>query len=887
MSTRRRPPELLERWVEAWIGQDSSTPYVIGDLREEYAARSARGGRAPDALWYLVQGARVAARVRWERRRRPRAAAAPVARDGLMADVHQARRFLRRRPGFTAAIVLTVALAVSSVTVAFAVVDGVLLEPLPYRSPDRLVAVWETNPRGEQRNVVSPANYLTWGDELESLESLATIIEASTTLSFADGPERVGVVQASATFFDVVGAEPLIGRLYDETEDAADAEPVAVLAESFWRRRFGADPGVVGTSLRLGDRTVTVVGVLPERFDFEVEWVFSGVGSRDVWAPPMFPPGARQASGRYLQVVGRLAPGATVESAQAEADALAAALAEELPGRQRGWGVNVVPLQADMVGTERSTILVIFGAVVFVLLIACANVANLLLTRASERGQEMAVRGAMGASRGRIARQLLVESGLLSSAGGALGVLAATWGVQGVVGAAPDIPRIDSVGIDGTVLGFALLTTAATAVFFGLVPALRLARADRAAALSGSRASTGRETQRLRSALTVAQVSLSLILLVGAGLLIRSLANRLETGVGFEVPGLLIAEVQTGSGAYPEGEARARFFDQLVERVQSLPGVESASAITWAPLAGGGTRTSFWALDRPVPPAGEHPGADVRWVQRDYHATMGIPLLAGRLFTVEDGADSPLVTLINETGARQLWPDESAVGKRIAMPWGDTLTAEIVGVVEDVRDEGPDTAPYPMFYWDHRQFGPFNQMSLVVRGPEVGRAELVADVRRELAELDPELPLYNVSTAGELLDDALRRARFATTTLTLFALIALALACIGIYGVMAQVAARRTQEIGIRIALGASHRSILRLIVAQGVGHIATAIVIGVVGALALSRYLGSLIYDVSAADPATLVATALLLGAVGLVACWLPARRAALTDPVETMRTE
>ena len=887
MSTKSRPPELLERWVETWIGRDASTPYVIGDLREEYAARSTESGRSRTTLWYLLQGARVAARVRWERRRRPQTVATPVARDGLVADVHQGLRFLRRRPGFTAAIVLTVALAVSSVTVAFAVVDGVLLEPLPYRTPERLVAVWETNPGGQQRNVVSPANYLTWRDELESFESLASIIEGSNTLAFAEGPERVGVVQASAEYFDVVGAEPLMGRLYDVTDDDAGADPVAVLSESFWRRRFGADPGVVGTSIRLGERTLTVVGVLPQRFDFEIEWVFSGVGSRDIWTPPMFPPAARDASGRYLQVVGRLAPGATVESARSEAEAHAAAVAEALPDRQRGWGLSVVPLQADMVGSERSTILVIFGAVCFVLLIACANVANLLLTRASERGQEMAVRGAMGASRGRIARQLLVESGLLSVAGGALGVLAAAWGVQGVVSTAPDIPRIGSVGLDATVLGFALLTTVATGLFFGLVPTLRLARADRAAALSGSRASTGRETQRLRSALTVAQVSLSLVLLVGAGLLIRSLANRLQAGVGFEVPGLLVAEVQTGSRAYPEGEARAAFFNELVERVQALPGVESASAITWPPLAGGGSRTDFWALDRPVPDAGEHPGADVRWVHRDYHETMGIGLLAGRLFTVEDAAEAPLVTVINETGERQLWPSESAIGKRIAMPWGDTLVAEIVGVVEDVRDNGPDTSPYPMFYWDHRQFSPFNQMSLVVRSAEAGRADLVAAIRRELAELDPALPLYNVTTAGELLDDALQRSRFATTALTLFAIIALALACIGIYGVMAQVTARRAQEIGIRIALGASHRSILRLIVGQGLGHIATAIVIGLVGALALSRYLGSLVFEVSAADPATLVATALLLGGVGLVACWLPARRAAFTDPVETMRAE
>ena len=886
MKHEQRPPERLEGWVESWIGRDASTPYVIGDLREEYAARRSRHGAVRAAGWYLAQGARVAARVRWERRRRP-LSRAPVARDGLAADVHQALRFLRRRPGFTAAIVLTVALAVSSTTMAFAVVDGVLLEPLDYATPDRLAAIWEANPRGNGRNVVSPANYLTWQDELESFESLGTIVETSTTLSFAEGPERIGVVQASASYFEVVGAEPLIGRLYHESDDAADAEPVVVLAESFWRRRFAADAGAVGSTLRVGERTVTVVGVLPERFDFDVEWVFSGVGSRDLWAPPMFPAGARTSGGRYLQVIGRLAPGATVETAQAEADALAAALAESLPERQLGWGIHVAPLRDDMVGEARPMILVIFAAVCLVLLIACANVANLPLTRASERGQEMAVRGAMGASRARIARQLLVESGLLSGAGGALGLLAAWWGVRGVVAAAPDIPRMNVVSLDGTVLGFAMLITAATALLFGVAPVLRLARGSRAATLTGTRTSVGRGTRSFRAALVVTQLALSLVLLVGAGLLLRSLANRLETGVGFDVSRLLMADVQTGSQTYPEGEARSRFFEDLVGRVQTLPGVASASAVTWAPLAGGGTRTSIWPLDRPEPAPDERPGADVRPVHRDYHATMGIPVLEGRALDIGDEAGAPLVVIVSQTGAGQLWPGESALGKQLAMPWGDTLVATVVGVVGDVRHDGPDTPPYPMLYWDHRQFGPFNQMSLVARLETAASAEVVGGIRRALTQMDPALPVYNVHLAEDLFDEAIRRARFATASLGAFALIALALACIGIYGVMAQVAERRTREIGIRMALGASQRSILRLIVGQGATHVAAGILIGLAGALALSRYLGSLVFAVGPADPATLAATALLLGTVGLAASWLPARRAARTDPMEAIRAD
>jgi putative ABC transport system permease protein len=873
--------------VQAWLGRDASTPYVIGDLREEYASRRRRGSALRAAAWYLVQGAGVSARLRWERRRRPQGTPPPVARDGLATDLHQAFRFLRRRPGFTAAIVLTVALAVASTTVAFAVVDGVLLEPLAYRAPERLVAVWETNPRGNPRNVVSPANFLAWRDELEAFDGLAAIIETSTTLVYGGEPERVGIVYASAAYFDIVGAEALHGRLYVEADDTPAAERVVVLSEAFWRRRFGADPSIVGATVQLDGVPCTVVGVLPNSYDFDLEWAFGGIGSRDLWHPQRFDAGARDAGGRYLQVLGRLAPGASLEVGRAEASAYAARLADALPGRQRGWSINVVPLRDDLVGEARPMVLLVFGAVCFVLLIACANVANLLLTRASERGQEMAVRGAMGASRWRIVRQLLVEGSLLSVAGGALGLALAAWAMSGLVAAAPDIPRIDSVGLDPSVVVFALLTTAGAALLFGLAPALRLPGGSQAGRLAGRRASAGRETQRIRGALVVTQLALCLVLLAGAGILTRSLVNRLQVGAGFDVQALVSAEIQVEGASYPTAEERALFFAQLVERVRALPGVERASAITFPPLAGGGSRTSFRPLDRPEPPPGEGPGADVRWVHRDYHATMRIPLLEGRLFGAPDESDAPLVTVVNETGARQIWPNESAIGKQIEMIWGDTLVAEVVGVVADVRHDGPDTPPYPMFYWDHRQFAPFSQMSLVVRGTGAERADLVAGIRRELAELDPGLPLYNVSTLSDLLDDALRRARFATLTLGLFALVALLLACIGIYGVMAQIAARRTREIGIRIALGASRRAILRLIVGQGMAQIAAALVIGVVGALALTRFLGSLVFDVSTTDPVTFAGTTLLLGIVALTACWLPARRAAFTDPVEAIRQE
>jgi putative ABC transport system permease protein len=565
-------------------------------------------------------------------------------------------------------------------------------------------------------------------------------------------------------------------------------------------------------------------------------------------------------------------------------DALAARLAEELPDRQRGWGINVQPLRDDMVGGARQTILTVFGAVCLVLLIACANVANLLLTRATERQQEMAVRSAMGAGRGRIVQQLLLESTLLSAVGGALGLLLAWWGVAALVSVAPDLPRIEDVSLDGTVLAFALLTTVGTAALFGLAPALPASRGTLAGWLRDRGTRTRRETQRVRAMLAVAQTALSLMLLVGAGLLGRSLLNRLDVGVGFEVEGLMTAEVRAPSaGPLPQTE----LFEQLVERVRTLPGVSDASAITWLPLAGGGSRTGFWRADRPLPGPNEEPSADVRWVHRDYHRAMGIPLRAGRMFGPGDDSASPVVVLANQTAAEQIWPGEDPVGKRIAMPWGDTILAEVVGVVADVRHAGPDTEPYPMLYWEHRQFTAFPQMSLVVRTGDADAAGVLTGIRAALKELDARVPLYNVKPMESLFADAIKRARFATLSMGVFALLALLLAAIGIYGVMAHVTGQRIREIGIRMALGAGRRSILRMVVRQGMTQVAVAIVLGTVGALALSRLLEGLVFDVSTTDPLTFAAMAALLGATGFVACWLPARRASGIDPAETIRSE
>jgi putative ABC transport system permease protein len=889
-----RPPRAAEALLRVLLGAEApSSPYVIGDLREEYAALRRARGWPVAALWYWWQAVATPVRIRLERRR----TASPIqglsnrrttsSGDTMRVELRQAVRFLVRRPGFSGAIALTVALAIAATTVAFAVVDGVLLEPLPFENPDRLVVVWEHNlPRDRVDNVASPANFLAWRERAQSFEALAAAVAYSTNLTGRGEPERIGAVQASASLFRMIGATPLVGRLYGEEDDRPGAEPVVVLSESYWRRRFGADPGVVGGALTLNGSPATVVGVLPDRYDVPIVAEFNGTGTHDVWRPAPFPAEARTASGRYLQVFGWLKPGNTIEDARAEMSALAARLREEFPDRQTGWGVTVRSLDAQIVGDIRTTLLVIFGAVCFVLLIACGNVANLLLTRATARQQEMAVRSALGAGRFRLLRQLLLENALLSLSGGALGLFIAYAAIRSLVAMAPDIPRLEMLGLDASVIGFAFLATVVTAILFGLAPAWYIAGADVGGWLKGR--GTGGEQRggnRLRGALVVAQVALSLVLLVGAGLLLRSFANRLAVGVGFDMERLLTAEVQLPGGDY-DVDAQRRFFEELVDRVNANPGVRSASAITFAPLADIGSATSFWPMDRPVPAAGEHPIADVRWVHRGFREVLGIPLIAGRSFDETDRQGAPLHVVINETGALQLWPGEDPIGKRVAMPWGDTLQAEVIGVVGDVLYQGPETELRPMLYWEHRQFRDFQQMTLLVRAQGDPEA-LVAGIRAAVRELDPNLPLYNVSTMEELYASALDRPRFATVSLGLFAALGLLLAGIGVYGVIAYATQQRAREIGIRIALGADRGSVVRMVLSQGVALIGIALVIGAVGAFSLTSLLQSLVFDVATTDPVTFAAMIALLAAVALLACWLPARRASGIDPVTAIRVE
>jgi putative ABC transport system permease protein len=804
----------------------------------------------------------------------------------MRLDLRYALRAMAKRPGFALTIILTLGLGIAATSAAFSVVHGVLIEPLPYPQPEQLVSVWEHNvPRARERNSVSPANYLAWRDD-GAFARIAAVVASSGSVTSDGEPERVGAITATASFFDVLGARAAVGRLYDESDDRPGAERTTVLSWGFWQRRYGGDPGVLGRNLVLNDVPRRIVGVLDPAFEFDYGATFSYTGTADVFGPPQWGDDARNASGRYLQVVARMRPVSSLAATQQRMSLLADRLAEANPERQAGWRINVVPLREQMVGDVAQALIVIFGAVAFVLLIACANVANLMLTRASERHQEVAVRAALGASRWRIARQHLVESAVLAGLGGATGLLLTVWAVSGLLALAPDIPRLDNIHVDATVLLFTVGTTLFAGLLFGMVPAVQALRSDLATWLRGRVGGGGRrDAKRMRSVLVVTEVALSLVLLIGAGLLIRSFIRLIDAGVGFDTHDLLTATIELPGRRYPD-ERIAPFFDRLVERLQAEPGIQAVSAITFAPLAGPGSGTSFWANDRPVPEPGELPVADIRWVHRDYHATMGIPLIEGRYFDTSDGPGTSDRIVISEAMKKLLWPDQSAIGKTITMPWDSNHVGEIVGVVRDIRHNGPGDEPRSMIYWLTDQFVAFNQMTLVVRsGSDAGT--IATAIRAVVGDLDPDLPVYGVRSMDDRLADAMARTRFAAVSLGAFAVLALVLACIGVYGVMTYVTGQRIQEFGVRMALGAGRGDVVRMVVRQGALLVAIALAIGLVGAIAVTRLLSGLVFDVGTTDPLTFAAMSLVLASVALAACYVPALRAARVDPVTAMRQE
>ena len=805
--------------------------------------------------------------------------------DALLRDVRLAVRLLRRRAGFSALAVGVLALAIGASTAIFSVVNGVLLRPPAFDDPARLVMVWERHVHGDNdRNVAGPWNFVKWRERNRSFTDLAAFIAWQGNLSGTGEPERIETGIATGNLFSVLGARPLIGRALDEGDSKPEAPEVAVLSESFWRRRFGGDTSVVGRSITLDGQPTTVVGVMPASFQ-----VPPGVA---VWMPytlrpSLQDPKAQGSRGRWMTVVARLRPDVSVAQARDDMARVSAHLATENPDFDLGWTTSVHPLHADLVRDVRPALLLLMGAVGLLLLVACANVANLLLARAVSREREVAIRSALGAGPLDLLRQFLVESVLLGVAGGALGVVLAVWGVQGLKALLPPEVRLMSdVGLDARVLAFAAGVSVLSAVVFGLVPALQQARPTLVPALKegGTVRGAGRGQRRLKAALVVGEVALSLVLTAGTGLLLRSFWNLTQVDPGYDPRNVLSASVDLPRASYQEPEKQTAFFHEVVERLARVPGVTAAGGMSWAPM-GRGSSTRFILRDRPAPPPDQEPAADVRIVTPGLFATMAIPITAGRDFRDDDRAGQPTVVIVNRTLAQRYWPGKNPLGQRLAMEWGETLEAEVVGVVGDVRLTALDTDPKPTLYWHHVQV-PSSMMTLRVRTAGAPQA-LAPAVRAQVAALDPNVPVGSALTLEEIVAGSVERPRFLLRLLAVFALIAVGLATVGVYGVMSYTVLERVPEVGIRLAVGATPGDIMRLVLRDGLALAVAGIGIGLAAASAMAGVLQGLLYEVAPRDPVALAAVSAVLLLATMLAAWLPARQAGRIDPIKALRAD
>ena len=802
----------------------------------------------------------------------------------LLQDLKFGMRTLLKRPGFTLVAVLTLALGIGANAAIFSVVNAVLLRPLPFKESDRLVLVFEKT-QAAPREFISVPNLQDYRAGTRSFEEFATFVPQSVNMTGTGEPERVVGAFATSTLFPLLGVNVERGRALTAEDDAAGGGLVAVLGSEFVQRRFGGDPSVVGRSLTFNGEPYTVVGVMPAGFQFH------GV-TPDVLLPAQKWPNYQVArSSHSCWVFGRLKPGVSRETAEGELSAIAKRLEEAYPADNKGRGVEVLGLQEEQVEDIRPALLVLLGAVGFILLIACANIANLLLARGASRRKEVALRSALGASRLRLLRQFLTETLLLALAGGVGGLLVAQWGVDALLSLnSASIPlqgglRIDAA-LDARVLLFSLALSILTGVIFGIVPALQLSKADLNSDLKegGKTVGEGGSRARLRGAFVVSQVALSLVLLVGAGLLLNSFYRLLRAEPGFDPRNLLTMEYRLPKNRYAKGEQQWAFHKEVVERVSRVPGVVSAAVVRGLPFSGNGGAWTYLVPDRPAPPEGQEPKALENAIDTNYLRTVGLPLLSGRNFTIQDGPDTQPVILVNRTMAEKLWPGEDPLGKRLEFP-EVKINATVVGVVGDAKQYDLGETQRPQIYTAYAQ-NPHIFGTLVVRAG-VEPLSLSKQVRETVWSVDPDQPVWKVRTVEYLMGVNVSDRRFVLYLMACFAGLALALTALGIYGVVSYTVAQRTHEIGIRVALGAQGRDVLRLVLRHGMGLALLGVGIGLAAAYVVTRYLASLLYGVSTTDPTTYAAVALLLACVALLACLVPARRATRVDPMVALRHE
>ncbi len=819
-----------------------------------------------------------------------------------MNDFRFAVRQLRKSPGFTLIAILTLSLGIGANTAIFSVVNAVLLKPLPFPAPQQLIALGNTDTRAksDELNSLSYPDYFDYRDQNRTLASSA--VYRQENLAFTEGTgaaQSLLGLKSSAEFFDVLGVHPLFGRGFTRADEQSGGGPdgfKVILSHDFWQKQFGANKNVLGRVVQIDRRPYTIIGVLPPRAQFPIQSdvidLYVTIAD-DATSINGAKPVTQERGNHSLQAIARLKPGVSVAQAQGDLASIAARLQKLYPESNSYFGVATKPLREELIGDVRTALYVLFGAVVCVLLIANANVANLLLARASARGKEIALRAALGASRGRIVRQLLTESVLLSALGGGFGLVLAQWGTEALIKVVPQsIPRIGEIQLDGPVLAFTFLLSLATGIVFGLVPAWQASHFDLNSSLkSGSRTGTGGGAHkgRLRNGLVMAEVALALVLLVCAGLLIQSFARLGQVPTGMRTERLLTARIWLPDSAYSKNENIIAFYERFLAKVRGLPGVESASTVVPLPLSGSNMTTDVDIVEHSLP-EGQRPDAAASIASMDYFQTAGIPLRAGRVFDAHDRLDSAPVAIVNELFASKFFPGQNALGKRITPGFSASeekpKVREIIGIVGNVKHRSLRNEDAPEMYLPQTQI-PFSIMTLVVRTSVADPASLTSTIRAQLATLDPNLPLTSVKVFDDYVSRSLARPRFNALLLSIFAATALLLTAIGIYGVMAYSVAQRTNEIGIRMALGAAQASIFRLIVGQAMTLVAISVGVGLLGAFAATRLLSSLLFGVGAWDPITFGAIVLLISAVAFLAAWLPARRAAQVDPIVALRTE
>jgi len=798
----------------------------------------------------------------------------------LWQDLRYGARMLSKKPGFTLIAVFTLALGIGANTAIFSVVNAVLLQPLPYSDPDRLVWMWGNIRNGGNRASVSPPDFLDYRTQNSVFEQFAASFTVASPVNLTGGgePERLNGRVVTANYFDALGVRPLYGRAFKTEEEQFGRHRAAVLSYGLWQRRFGADQTIVGREITLSDENCTVIGVMPPDFRPPL--------AADLWLPmPLDHPGMKARQAHFLRPIGKLKAGVTLAQAQSEMDAIAGRLEAQYPASNTGWNLRLVPLPEQMIGNRKTVLFVLFGAVAFVLLIACANVANLLLVRAVSRRKEIAVRAALGASRWRIARQMLTESLLIAGAGGMLGALLAAWGIDLLVAfSAGNLPPTARISLDSTVLAFTAGISVLTGLLFGVAPALQTLKVNLNETLKAEgRSGAGSiERNRTRNLLVVLETAIAVVLLVGAGLLIRSLVRLQNVHPGFEAENVLTLRLDLSEKKYKGPEKTAAFFSQLETRIAALPGVEAVGMTTELPLSGQPNDTGFTVAGRPPVRPNERYGADFRRVNRQIFQAMRIPLLRGRHFTEQEVSAGAPVLIVSESLARGVFPNEDPLGRALLFSPTDS-PREIIGIVGDVSHRGLELRTFPTMYLPMHATGWKNLVIRTTTDP----LSLASAVRQEIKALDPGLALASVKPLEQLVYESVAEPRYRTTLLGLFAVVALLLAAIGLYGVLAYAVTQRTHELGIRMALGARGADVLRLVVGQGIKLALIGVLLGLGAALALTRLMKTLLFEVSATDPLTFGVIALLLALVALVACWLPARRATKVDPMIALRCE